>query len=150
MTKKNREGKATSSLSGSTLGICWFSLFLNSSTEIKRIKLASSQRNTPEIILIQYLWMKINLKMCRIQFLKSLYIGHQILADKKVICMSQMTLIWSNLFCVILNSSYVMNYKIPHLYGNVKYVKATTTEGHQWVFNVARNSSTRRRPSAGP
>ena len=28
--------------------------------------------------------------------------------------------------------------------------KNTTAEGHQQVFNVARNSSTRRRPSAGP
>ena len=26
----------------------------------------------------------------------------------------------------------------------------TTAEGHQWVFNVARNSRIRRRPSAGP
>ena len=28
--------------------------------------------------------------------------------------------------------------------------KKTTAEGHQQVFNVARNSRTRRRPSAGP
>ena len=29
-------------------------------------------------------------------------------------------------------------------------IKQTTAEGHQWVFNVARNTRTRRRPSAGP
>ena len=29
-------------------------------------------------------------------------------------------------------------------------IEQTTAEGHQWVFNVARNSHTRRRPSAGP
>ena len=28
--------------------------------------------------------------------------------------------------------------------------KKTTAEGHQQVFNVARNSRTRKRPSAGP
>ena len=28
--------------------------------------------------------------------------------------------------------------------------KKTTAEGHQQVFNVARNSRTRRRPSTGP
>ena len=34
--------------------------------------------------------------------------------------------------------------------GNGECVKAATAEGHQWVFNVARNSRTRMRPSAGP
>ena len=29
-------------------------------------------------------------------------------------------------------------------------IEQTTAEGHQWVFNVAKNSRTRRRPSAGP
>ena len=29
-------------------------------------------------------------------------------------------------------------------------IEQTTAEGQQWVFNVARNSRTRRRPSAGP
>ena len=29
-------------------------------------------------------------------------------------------------------------------------IEQTTTEGNQWAFNVARNSLTRRRPSAGP
>ena len=29
-------------------------------------------------------------------------------------------------------------------------IEQTTAKGHQWVFNVARNSRTRRRPSAGP
>ena len=48
-------------------------------------------------------------------------------------------------------------YKIEN--GNWEYVKETTTrpcteqktvEGHQQDFNEARNSRTRRRPSAGP
>ena len=30
------------------------------------------------------------------------------------------------------------------------HIEQTTAKGHQWVFNVARNSHTRRRPSAGP
>ena len=33
---------------------------------------------------------------------------------------------------------------------NNSTIEQTTAEGHQWVLNVARNSRTRRRPSAGP
>ena len=54
---------------------------------------------------------------------------------------------------------YVDNFNNKTENGNGECVKETTTrpnkktttaEGHQHVFNVARNSRTRRRPSAGP
>jgi hypothetical protein len=58
----------------------------------------------------------------------------------------------------LIGCQYSCGIKIKIENGNGECVKETTTrpnkkttaEGHQQVFNVARNSRTRRRPSAGP